>query len=131
MAKIHIAKKQLALPDDTYRAVLKRVTGRDSSADMNIDQLEAVHNEFVRLGFKAKATSPTGSRKQATSPQAKKIRALWLVLRDASELKDASEDALVAFVSKTTGINDMQWLTSAHGDKVIKALRGWIERVGA
>ncbi len=33
IAKVHVAKKQLGLDDEAYRAVLRRVTGRDSAAD--------------------------------------------------------------------------------------------------
>jgi phage gp16-like protein len=36
IAKIHVAKKEMALLDDDYRAMLIRVTGRASSADCTI-----------------------------------------------------------------------------------------------
>lgn len=35
LAKIHLAKKQLALDDDEYRAILLSVTGRQSAADLD------------------------------------------------------------------------------------------------
>lgn len=52
LARIHMARKQLALDEETYRALLKRVTGKDSSGAMTTAQRNAVIAEFERLGFK-------------------------------------------------------------------------------
>ncbi|HZF96923.1 MAG TPA: regulatory protein GemA, partial [Pseudoxanthomonas sp.] len=52
LARIHLAKKQLGLDDETYRSLLLRVGGHSSSADMNPSQRNAVIREFLRLGFK-------------------------------------------------------------------------------
>lgn len=52
LQRIHIAKKQLGLDEDTYRSLLQRVGGKASSADMTVAQRNAVIAEFVRLGFK-------------------------------------------------------------------------------
>ena len=51
LAKIHIAKKELGMDDDAYRAMLKRVTGKSSSAGMSPRQKSAVLAEFKRLGW--------------------------------------------------------------------------------
>lgn len=51
IAKIHIAKKDLGLDDDTYRDVLVRVTGKDSCKLMTNAELVAVCREYKRLGF--------------------------------------------------------------------------------
>lgn len=52
LGRIHQAKKALALDDDTYRALLERVTGKRSSADMTAAERNQVLAEFARLGFK-------------------------------------------------------------------------------
>jgi phage gp16-like protein len=52
LARIHMAKSQLRMDDDTYRCLLRRVTGQDSSAKMSTDQRNAVIAELTRLGFK-------------------------------------------------------------------------------
>ncbi len=75
IAKVHVAKKQLGLDDETYRAVLRRVTGRDSAADLNEVQLGSVIREFVRLGWTGGADLRAGR-----TPTGRLIRALW---RDA------------------------------------------------
>lgn len=51
LAKIHIAKSQLGLDDETYRAILARVAGVRSAKDLSPRQIGAVIEEFVRLGW--------------------------------------------------------------------------------
>ena len=53
-AKIHIARQQLGMDDEGYRALLARVAGVQSSKDLGARQVGAVLREFERLGFKPK-----------------------------------------------------------------------------
>lgn len=53
LAKIHVAKAQLKLDDDTYRALLERITGKASAADLSARERVMVLNEFYRLGWSA------------------------------------------------------------------------------
>lgn len=62
LAKIHIAKKDLCLDDGMYRDILKRVTGKDSSAKMLIGELEKVIYEFGNLGWKPSAKPKHGKK---------------------------------------------------------------------
>jgi len=55
LAKIHVAKAQMKLDDDTYRALLERLTGKTSAADLTARERSAVLNEFYRLGWSAKS----------------------------------------------------------------------------
>lgn len=59
LAKIHIAKTQLGLDDDTYRAILARVAGVRSAKDLSPRQIGAVIAEFERLGWVPKAAKKT------------------------------------------------------------------------
>ena len=59
--KIKVAQKQLALDDDNYRAVLRRITGKSSCKDCDLLQLQRVIAEFERLGFQP--TRPNLGRK--------------------------------------------------------------------
>ncbi|MCG7655919.1 gp16 family protein [Wielerella bovis] len=52
IAKIHVAQEQLALDDDNYRAILKRITGKLSCKQMNLLELQKIMEEMERLGFK-------------------------------------------------------------------------------
>lgn len=55
LAKIHIAKKDLALDDDTYRAVLQGMTGKASSKDLTETEALNLLAYFKRCGWKPKA----------------------------------------------------------------------------
>jgi phage gp16-like protein len=82
LARIHLAKKQLGLDDDSYRSLLLRVGGHASSADMTTGQRNAVIREFVRLGFKGERKTQQrerwpGEPKDCNAvPMLRKVRAL-------------------------------------------------------
>jgi phage gp16-like protein len=57
LAKIHIAKKQLGLDEDSYRAMLNMVAGVGSAADLDAEGRLAVLAHLRRIGFKAKRKS--------------------------------------------------------------------------
>ena len=130
VAKVHIARKDLAIEDTAYRALLERVTGKDSCKAMTNAQLGRVLEEFKRLGWSEKPRKRAGSRPMATTEQAGKIRALWLSLYHLAEVRDPSEDALAGYVKRMAGVADLRWLTPRKADAVIKGLRGWCGRAG-
>ena len=132
IAKIHIARKDLALTDDTYRAVLTRVTSHASSADCTDPQLHAVLAEFKRLGWQGPAAKG-GRRKASGKSWVRKVWAIWGDLKPL--LDDASDDTLRAFVRRQTrtpknpeGIADPEWLSPHDATAVIQGLEGWLAR---
>lgn len=132
IAKIHCARRDLALDDGTYRALLNRVTGKFSVADLKDAELVAVLDEFKRLGWRKKKRGPkrAGSRPLAPGDEAAKARALWLALYHLGEVHDPREAALAAFGQRITGKAALQFMRAAQMDGLIKALRGWCDRVG-
>lgn len=132
LAKIHIAKKDLALDDGTYRAILKRITGQESATNLDHADLDRVIAECKRLGWDdaKRQRKRAGARPLHQAPMASKIRALWLDLFHLGELVDPSEDALAAFVARTTGIDALNWVDGERANEVIDALHGWLQRVG-
>lgn len=81
LGRIHQARKQLGLDEATYRALLQRVTGLASSADMTSAQRNDVLREFARLGFKqaeagARKRVFAGRPKGDLSPMLRKCEAL-------------------------------------------------------
>lgn len=73
---IHIAKRDLALTEDAYRALLERVTGLRSSADLDAKQLRAVIDEFYRLGWRPKTHRNPGKVPPSKAALVAKIKAL-------------------------------------------------------
>ncbi|MBB4302327.1 phage gp16-like protein [Rhodobium orientis] len=126
LAQIHIAKKDLGLEDDDYRAVLERVTGKTSSAVMTPGERGRVLDEFRRLGW-----TPQQKRKGLDGPFAKKVQALWIAGWNLGLIRDRRDSALIAFVKRQTGIDHTRWLVdSGDAAKVIEALKGWLAREG-
>ena len=80
LAKIHIAKKQLGLDDDTYRALLMQLAGVNSAKDLTASQLTKVLEHFKKSGFKGSKTYPgkphNADSKAANAKQLGKIEAL-------------------------------------------------------
>lgn len=126
LAKVHIARKELCLDDDTYRALLMRVTTvHASSAACTDAQLDAVLEEFKRLGWVPKDTRPGMSKK----PHVRIIYAIWRDLKP--HLRNPSREALRAFVERQTGVSDPEWLDGGQANIVIEALKAWLKRARA
>ncbi len=148
-AAIHVAKKQLGLDEETYRDLLTRVTGKNSSADMSPAERSSVLAEFRRLGFEPtppatrvnpyrpsekSAEERVDSRQRRGAmdlqgPYAGKIRALWIAGWHLGVVKDRTDTALVAFVRRQTGIDHVSWVRDPQDAmKAIEALKAWLAR---
>ncbi len=123
---IHVAKRDLAMADDSYRAVLRQIGKRESAADLTIPDLERVLEHLKRCGFKVR--SNRGGRRQADDDQSKMIRGLWIELAERGVVQNRSEDALGAFVKRMTGIDALEWLTAPQASRVIEHLKKWRDR---
>lgn len=131
LAKVHLAKKELGLIEDDYRAILLEEAGVCSAAKCNETQLAAVLERFKARGFQAKsgAVQRAGPRR-ADHPVARKARALWISLYHLCAIDDPSERALEAFAARQLGVEKLQWANQAQGYKLIEALKAIGERAG-
>lgn len=136
IAKVHIARKDLALDEDTYRGVLFEVTGHMSAKDCNESELERLVDHFKTRGFRPRVVSrsvagaKTAGRRLADHPSAKKARALWLSLYNLGAIKTASEAALETFAKRQLKVLELQWADQSHCDGLIEALKAMAEREG-
>lgn len=132
LAKIHIARKDLALSEESYADILRRKTGVESAAGLSDQQLDRVLAEFKRLGWKPKK-GRTGTSKHA---QIRMIHAVW---KDICALGIDAEDeaaALRSFTARQTktlanpaGVADPAWLDSTQANKVLEGLKAWRTRL--
>lgn len=129
IAIVHVAKKQLGLNDDDYRAVLLRVGGATSAADLGDRQLADVVAEFERKGFSSKARA-AGKPRPADHLVALKARAMWISLYQLGEIDNPSEQALEAFACRQLRVARFQWADQGKGYKLIEALKAMAERAG-
>lgn len=125
---IHIARKQLALTDDAYRALLQRLTGLDTTADMTAHQRRQVLAEFRRFGWKPKRAAKPSAQGEPAG-QHEKVRALWLELHRLGAVRDPSSAALGAYCKRMTGVQRPEWLDAKQANRVIESLKQWLERV--
>ncbi|MEK0082873.1 gp16 family protein [Benzoatithermus flavus] len=123
IALIHAGKRRLGLGDGEYRLLLRRVTGKGSSAELDLEQLDLVVDALRRLGFGVRP-------KRKLNPLQRKIVVLWAELGKAGVLRDRSDRALDRFVKRQTGVDAVQWLASNQAAQVVEALKGWRVREG-
>lgn len=130
---IHVAKRELQMDEATYRTMLLSAGKAESTSAMDVPALKAVLEQAKRGGFKVRAkpgtaTAPRPDRRQDTTREAVKVRALWLFLHHLGVVRDPSERALAAYVKRIAKVDDMHW---AHGDRMlslIETLKKWAMR---
>lgn len=129
---IHVAKRDLSMDDDTYRAILQRIGKKASSADLTIPELEKVLEHLKRSGFKvrskAKPAQAKPSRPLAQDGESKKIRALWLFLHELGAVKNPSEEALATYVKRIAGVDALQWISGEQAERLIETMKKWAMR---
>jgi phage gp16-like protein len=122
LAKVHLAQKALALDEDGYRAVLVRVTGKDSSGACRRRQLVDLLAEFRRLGWKDAPRPPSGKA------HVRKVFAIWGAMCRDGIPAVPNRKGLSAFVQRMAGVDDPEWLTAEQARNVIEALKAWQAR---
>lgn len=153
LARLHIAKKEMAMSDDAYRQMLARhgAPAPDYSArDMQIAQIDAVLKELLGKGWKPKQTGrtsgavPAGKKyspktRHKTALQTTKadaLRAVWVGMAKAGYLRDGSDNALLNWVRKQAAcagkpIDAIEWLDQddALVTTLLHRLKGWQRRL--
>ncbi|QJT14979.1 regulatory protein GemA [Aeromonas sp. 2692-1] len=135
---VQVGRRELGLDEEEYRALLEQVTGVRSAKGMSASKLDAVITAMKGLGFKVKGSDKvTGRRSPPSSakvqaPEVRKLRAIWITMKQDGLLHDGSEDALGSFIRRMTasanggvGISRAEWLTSAQAERVLEALKKW------
>lgn len=128
---IHVARRELGMDEESYRQFLANIPaleGATSVANLTIPKLDQVLEHLKAKGFKVVPKAKKQAIPMADDAQSRKIRSLWLSLRDAGAVRDGSETALAKFVANCTGVQALQWLNNAQASKVIERLKKWAAR---
>ncbi|WP_374348574.1 gp16 family protein [Chitinimonas sp.] len=118
LAKIHIAKQQLAMDDASYRALLQRVALVDSASKLDRAGQDAVLAEMQRLGFKP-ARNSHGKRPKPPASRA------GLIAKIEAQLAEAGRPWSYAdgIARRMYAVDKVDWLTDpAQLQAVIAAL---------
>lgn len=126
LAIIHVAKKQLGLDEDTYRAMLMRETGKNSAAKLTANEQRRVIEVLRNQGFKPASSAP---KKGLKGKYAKKLQALWIGAWNLGIVRDRRDAALIAFVTRQTGLDHVRFLHhSEDARRAIEGLKAWMTR---
>jgi len=119
LAKIHIAKSQLGLDDETYRALLARVAGVRSAKELSPRQIGAVLREFERLGFKPRPAKRAG--RPAPHPAASR---LGLVNKIEAQLAEANRPWAYAdaMALRMFQVERVEWCDADQLHRLVAAL---------
>ncbi len=119
LSKIHIAKKDLGLDDETYRALLERVAGVRSAKDLSPRQFEAVLAEFVRLGWSSAPAKKQGRKAPVVVPGREKLVAKIEAFLTEAKRSWAYADGMAMRMFK---VERVEWLDPGQLQKMIAAL---------
>jgi hypothetical protein len=121
LALVHVAKAQLAIVDEDYRALLQRVASVHSARDLDEAGLDRVMAEFERLGFQKPRSRIKGSMREgmATPAQIGRIRSLW-----KSYSGNDDELRLGHWLEKHFHVSSLRFLQGWRAGKVIAILEG-------
>lgn len=132
IAAIHVAKKQLGLDDETYRAKLTRIVGKASTKEMTEEERQRVLTVFRNEGFAPAPTArrPDG-RAKLSGPYAGKLQAMWIAGWNLGIVRDKDDAALTAFVKRQTGLDAVRFLRDPDdARKAVEALKKMLEQKG-
>lgn len=124
---IHIAKSQIGLSEEDYRAVLESTTKKTSCSDMSLFELNEVLKAMKKLGFKVKKleTREEEIGWDASKAQMDYIKGMWELVA-----RDKSDRALYKFIKRITGADHPRFMRSVDSQKVIVALRKMMVSAG-
>lgn len=128
MAKIQIARKDLAMDEDDYRQALLDQTGHLSLTECSERELVAMLDWLKSKGFK-----PLPGKKAASHPMALKARALWISLYHLGVVHNRSDAALEAFAKRQLKCEKLAWARQSDAFQLIEALKamgsrhGWVQ----
>ncbi|MGD9611233.1 MAG: gp16 family protein [Desulfovibrionaceae bacterium] len=121
LAKIHIARKDLGLDEDTYRAMLDNLTGKASAAKLSVPELVRVVADLRRQGWQGQPPAKPASR--GGKPQARPEAAPYLAKIEAllAEAKRPWSYAL-GVAKRMYRAETLEWLTAEQMRGVMVAL---------
>jgi phage gp16-like protein len=107
LAKLHIAKKDMALTDDVYRALLYRVTGKHSAAAMSAGEIGRVLSDMKAKGWKPSPPKKAG-KKPVVNPDCQRLLAKVEALLAEERRPWAYAEAIARHMY---GVDKLEWCT--------------------
>jgi len=126
LAVIHLAKKECALDDSAYRALIIGAAGVESSSQIEQEeQFDAIMLAFKHLGFMSSGAIARKRSPYASRGQLAYIRKLW-----ESASREKSDSALRSMVKRIGHVDDIKFLSKQSAQALILALRSMCWHAG-
>lgn len=127
IAKIKIAQKELRMAEEAYRAMLLRITGKNSCAVMDIGELERVADEMRRFGFKP---STSTAREKHGRPHLRRTTAAAMMDKVEALLADGGYhwNYAHAMARRMFGREKVEYLDNDQLHKLVAALQIYANR---
>ncbi|MBF6985959.1 gp16 family protein [Pasteurella multocida] len=136
---IKIGQKQIGMQDDDYRAMLKRLTNKDSSTKCSVPDLHKVIHELKQKGADIHAGVSYKKQKTTVKPKSAitaKLYAVWHLMAKHGFLRDESENALNAYTRKMINTKNRRVLILNVGaldnydaSRLVEMLKKWHKRL--
>lgn len=122
IGRIKMGQKALDMDDDTYRALLQRVTGKTSSTQMTPAERNLVLGELARLGFKR---VDTADRRRRYPGKPRNVREVPMLRKVEALLADSKRPWSYAhsMARRMFRVNRVEWLKPDQLHKLVAALQ--------
>lgn len=125
LARIHALSNDLRLEEDEYRALVMKVTGKASAAQLDMRELGALAGYLQKLWNRQRRPQ----RSYTLTPQEKLIWSLWQQLADAGRIKNRKMEGLMGYVrAHIARVDHISWLNAAQQDMLIEQLKKFLHR---
>lgn len=115
---IKAGQSWLGWDDSTYRSVLLRLTGKDSSTRCSLDQLQSVREYMHEQGYPRKTSPKHGRKPKVAAGRQGILGKIEALLTDAGRKWDYAEAVALRMFDKKT----LEWLTDEQLTKLMQAL---------
>lgn len=128
LAQIHIARAQLGIDDETYRAILWAVARVRSAKDLDWTGRKAVLEHFRAKGWKPAPPKAAKAARPVSGGQEGLVRSLWTELHEAGKVRDPSDAALGSWLKRNRWPERAEWMNQKQMTQAIEALKKWLNR---
>lgn len=129
LAKIHVAKRDMALSEEVYRDILQTRHGVQSAASLSLAQMKSLIQHFKRLGWQTNSKPDRRPGTKPGSPVEGKRALLSKIEAQLAEVEKpwAYADGIARRVCK---VDLVAWCTPAQLRKIVAALNYDAQRRG-
>ena len=122
LAKVHIAKKELGLSDEIYRAVLEEKYGVRSAKELKIFELIDLCRHFEKLGWKSK---PPKGKPRACKEREALLKKVFVLCYN---LGVPVPEYATGIAKKMFGVDYIGWCNPNQLHKIVAALMYQLKR---